>query len=124
VLAALRERLAQYGLELHPDKTRLIEFGVRAATDRDRQGRGKPETFDFLGFTHVCGKTREGRFTVLRRTARKRVRAKLHELNVELRRRWHDPVPELGRWLGSLVRGHNNSAFRPDPGAKEDALAE
>jgi group II intron reverse transcriptase/maturase len=107
-LAALRERLAQYGLELHPDKTRLIEFGVRAATDRDRQGRGKPETFDFLGFTHVCGKTRKGRFTVLRRTARKRVRAKLHELNAELRRRWHVPVPELGRWLGSVVRGHIN----------------
>jgi len=107
-LAELRERLAAYGLELHPDKTRLIEFGARAVSDRDRQGRGKPETFDFLGFTHVCGKTRKGRFTVLRQTARKRVRAKLHELKAELRQRWHSPVPEVGRWLGSVVRGHIN----------------
>jgi len=107
-LAELRERFAAYGLELHPDKTRLIEFGARAASDRDQQGRGKPETFDFLGFTHVCGKTRKGRFTVLRRTARKRVRAKLHELKTELRQRWHAPVPEVGRWLGSVVRGHIN----------------
>jgi len=107
-LAELRERLAAHGLELHPDKTRLIEFGARAASDRERQGRGKPETFDFLGFTHVCGKTRGGRFTVLRRTVRKRVRAKLHEVKVELRRRLHDPVPEVGRWLNSVVRGHIN----------------
>jgi group II intron reverse transcriptase/maturase len=108
-LAELRDRFAAYGLELHPDKTRLIEFGARAASDRDREGRGKPETFDFLGFTHICGKTRKGgRFTVLRQTARKRVRAKLHELKAELRQRWHLPVPELGRWLGSVVRGHTN----------------
>jgi group II intron reverse transcriptase/maturase len=107
-LTDLRERLAVYGLELHPDKTRLIEFGARAASDRKRQGRGKPETFDFLGFTHVCGKTRRGRFTVMRRTARKRMRAKLRALKMELRRRWHAPVPDVGRWLGSVVRGHNN----------------
>jgi len=106
--AELGERLSQYGPELHPDKTRLIEFGARAATDRDRQGRGKPETFDLLGFTHVCGKTRSGRFTVLRRTARKRMRAKLRALNAELRRRWHDPVPQVGQWLGAVVRGHIN----------------
>ncbi len=105
---ALRERLAAYQLELHPDKTRLLEFGRRAATNRERSGRGKPETFDFLGFTHVCGKTRKGRFTVLRLTMRKRMRAKLQEIKTALAQRWHDPVPEVGRWLGSIIRGHLN----------------
>jgi group II intron reverse transcriptase/maturase len=105
-LAALRDRLAEYGLELHPDKTRLIEFGARAASDRDREGRGKPETFDFLGFTHVCGKTRDGRFAVVRQTAPKRMRAKLHEVKAELWKRLHHPVPEVGRWLASVIRGH------------------
>ena len=104
----LRERLAAYGLELHPDKTRLIEFGRHAAANRKRNGRGKPETFDFLGFTHVCGKTRKGRFVVLRLTMRKRLRAKLKEINIKLRQRWHDPVPEVGRWLASIIRGHLN----------------
>jgi group II intron reverse transcriptase/maturase len=104
----LRERLAACGLELHPDKTRLIEFGRFAAANRKRNGRGKPETFDFLGFTHVCGKTRKGRFTVLRRTMRKRLRAKLLEVKTVLRYRWHDPVPEVGKWLGSVIRGHIN----------------
>jgi group II intron reverse transcriptase/maturase len=104
----LRERLAACGLELHPDKTRLIEFGRFAAANRKRNGRGKPETFDFLGFTHVCGKTRKGRFTVLRRTMRKRLRAKLLEVKTVLRYRWHDPVPEVGKWLGSVTRGHIN----------------
>jgi group II intron reverse transcriptase/maturase len=106
--AELRERLAGYGLELHPDKTRLIEFGRYAAVNRKRNGRGKPETFDFLGFTHVCGKTRKGRFTVLRRTMRKRLRAKLREVRTVLRYRWHDPVPEVGKWLSSVIRGHIN----------------
>jgi group II intron reverse transcriptase/maturase len=104
----LRERLAGYGLELHPDKTRLIEFGRYAAANRKRNGRGKPETFDFLGFTHVCGKTRRGRYTVLRRTMRKRLQAKLREVRTALRYRWHDPVPEVGKWLGSVIRGHTN----------------
>jgi RNA-directed DNA polymerase len=104
----LRERLAAYGLELHPEKTRLIEFGARAASDRERGGRGKPETFDFLGFTHICGKTRGGRFTVVRHTARKRVRVKLLEIKAGLRSRWHNPVPEVGRWLASVIRGHMN----------------
>jgi len=104
----LRERLAAYGLELHPDKTRLIEFGRHAAANRKRNGRGKPETFDFLGFTHVCGKTRKGRFVVLRLTMRKRLRAKLKEISIKLRQRWHDPVPEVGRWLASIIRGHLN----------------
>ena len=104
----LRERFAAYGLELHPDKTRLLEFGRFAAANRKRNGRGKPETFDFLGFTHACGKTRNGRFIVLRLTMRKRLRAKLQEIKTELRQRWHDPVPEVGKWLGSIIRGHVN----------------
>lgn len=104
----LRERLAAYGLELHPDKTRLIEFGRFAAANRRWNGRGKPETFDFLGFTHACGRTRRGRYIVLRLTMRKRLRAKLQEIKAALRQRWHDPVPEIGRWLGSIIRGHLN----------------
>jgi RNA-directed DNA polymerase len=104
----LRERLAAYKLELHPDKTRLLEFGRFAAENRKRKGRGKPETFDFLGFTHACGKTRRGRFVVLRLTMRKRMRAKLLEIKTELRHRWHDPVPEVGKWLASVIRGHLN----------------
>jgi group II intron reverse transcriptase/maturase len=90
-LAELRGRFAEYKLELHPDKTRLIEFGARAASDRQRGGRGKPGTFDFLGFTHICGKTRKGRFTVVRQTARKRVRAKLQEIKAAL-----PPAPIIG----------------------------
>jgi group II intron reverse transcriptase/maturase len=108
LLIELRERLAAYGLELHPDKTRLIEFGRNADNDRKRNGRGKPDTFDFLGFTHTCGKTRAGRFTVRRLTMRKRIRAKLSEIKRRLRYRWHDPVPEVGKWLASVIRGHVN----------------
>ena len=106
--AELRERLAIFGLELHPDKTRLIEFRRFAAENCKRDGRGKPETFDFLGFTHACGRTRKGRFVVLRLTMRKRMRAKLMEIKAALRLRWHDPVPEVGKWLGSVIRGHLN----------------
>jgi RNA-directed DNA polymerase len=104
----LRERFAAYGLELHPEKTRLIEFGRHAAENRKRRGRGKPETFDFLGFTHVCGKTRKGRFALIRLTMRKRLRAKLREVKKAFRWRWHDPVPEVGKWLASILRGHFN----------------
>jgi RNA-directed DNA polymerase len=104
----LRERFAAFGLELHPEKTRLLEFGPFAAANRKRNGRGKPETFNFLGFTHVCGRTRNGRFVVLRRTMRKRMRAKLREIKDALRWRWHDPVPEVGKWLASIIRGHLN----------------
>lgn len=107
-LAALRERFAAHGLELHPDKTRLLEFGRFAAGNRRRSGRGKPETFDFLGFTHACGETRKGRFALMRLTMRKRLRAKLREVKEALRRRMHDPVPEVGKWLGSVIRGHLN----------------
>jgi RNA-directed DNA polymerase len=103
----LAERLGKFGLELHPEKTRLLEFGPVAAANRKRRGQGKPETFDFLGFTHICARKRSnGRFTVLRRTMRKRLQAKLSEVKAELRRRMHDPIPEVGKWLRSVVGGH------------------
>jgi RNA-directed DNA polymerase len=106
-LAELRERFAKFKLELHPDKTRLLEFGPYAAENRRRAGLGKPETFNFLGFTHICGKKRSnGRFTVLRQTIRKRLQAKLSAVNTELRRRWHDPIPKVGAWLRSVILGH------------------
>jgi RNA-directed DNA polymerase len=105
-LADLRERFAKFGLELHPDKTRLIEFGRFAAGNRRKRGLGKPETFDFLGFTHICGKTRAGRFGLRRVTISKRMRAKLGEVKTELKRRRHLPVPEQGQWLASVARGH------------------
>lgn len=105
-LGELRERLARFSLELHADKTRLIEFGRFAATGREKRGLGKPETFNFLGFTHLCAKTRKGWFQVRRLTMQKRMRAKLQEVKAELARRCHDPVPEVGKWLGSVVRGH------------------
>jgi RNA-directed DNA polymerase len=105
-LACLRERFAKFGLGLNPDKTRLIEFGRFAARDRDRRGEGKPETFDFLGFTHACAKRKDGRFKLKRVTSKKRLRAKLREVKTELMRRRHEPIPEQGRWLASVVRGH------------------
>jgi hypothetical protein len=104
--ADLRERLAKFGLELHPDKTRLIEFGRYAARRRQARGLGKPETFDFLGFTHICGKTRTGRFWLRRITISKRLRAKLREVNDQLKRRRHQPIPVQGQWLRSVVQGH------------------
>ena len=103
----LIERFAQFHLELNPEKTRLVEFGPFAAKDRTRRGEGKPETFDFLGFTHMCAKKRNnGRFTVLRQTIRKRLQAKLSEVKTELRRRMHYPIREQGKWLRSVVAGH------------------
>ena len=105
-LIELRARFAEFGLELHSDKTRLIEFGRYAEQNRRRRGDGKPDTFDFLGFTHSCGKTRKGSFTVLRQTMRKRWQAKLKAVKAELRRRMHASVPEQGAYLGSVVRGH------------------
>jgi group II intron reverse transcriptase/maturase len=107
-LADLRERFAQFALELAPDKTRLIEFGRFAAERRQQRGERRPETFDFLGFTHICAKTRKGRFMLKRVTSKKRMRAKLSAVKTELRRRMHLPVSEQGRWLGSVVRGHLN----------------
>jgi RNA-directed DNA polymerase len=106
-LTALRERFAKFGLELHPDKTRLIEFGPWAALNRQKRGLGKPETFNFLGFTHICAKKRDGKnFTVLRQTMPKRLKAKLAEIKAELQRRMHESIPEVGKWLGTVVAGH------------------
>jgi RNA-directed DNA polymerase len=102
----LSERLRKFELELHEEKTRLIEFGRHAAGNRQRRGERKPETFNFLGFTHICGKTRAGRFTVLRKTMRKRMQAKLKELKREFRRRMHSPLKEQGQWVGAVLRGH------------------
>jgi group II intron reverse transcriptase/maturase len=104
--AELSERFAKFGLELKAEKTRLIEFGRFAAQHRAARGLGAPETFDFLGFTHACGKTRSGRFALRRITSAKRMRGKLGEVKSKLLRRMHLPVPEVGRWLGSVVRGH------------------
>jgi group II intron reverse transcriptase/maturase len=105
-LAELKERFRRFNLELHPDKTRLVEFGRYAATDRQRRGEGRPETFTFLGFTHMCGTTMRGWFTVVRQTIRKRAQAKLTALKQELRRRMHWPVPEQGKWLSAVLLGH------------------
>lgn len=105
-LDELRDRLAKFGLELHPEKTRLIEFGRFAETDRRKRNEGKPLTFDFLGFTHICAKTRNGKFAVLRQTMRKRWQAKLKEITYELRRRYHQPIPEQGAYMRSVLLGH------------------
>src|SRR5580704_1295154 len=106
-LEEFRERLAKFGLELHPQKTRLIEFGRFAVQNRNLQGQGKPETFTFLGFTHYCGKRRkDGAFIVWRETAKKRLVAKLKEIKVELKRRRHDPIPSVGEWLRRVVSGY------------------
>ncbi len=104
----LEERFRKFRLELHPDKTRLLEFGPYAVDQRKGRGQAKPESFNFLGFTHICGKKRSnGRFTVLRQTIRARLQAKLCEVKTQLKRRMHDPVPEVGKWLRSVVEGHN-----------------
>ena len=105
-LAELRERLAKFSLELHPEKTRLIEFGRSAAKRRAARGIGKPETFDFLGFTHACGKTRTGFYQLWRGTMRKRLRMKLQGIKIELSKRRHDSLSKVGRWLRSVVGGH------------------
>ena len=106
-LKEFRERLAKFGLELHAEKTRLIEFGRFAAENRKQRGAGKPETFTFLGFTHFCGRTTHaGAFTVWRITAKKRMVAKLKALKVELQRRKHDPTRETGAWLRKVVLGY------------------
>ena len=103
-LEAFKERLAKFGLELHPDKTRLIEFGRYAARERKRRGEGKPETFSFLGFTLYCGQRHKTEtFTVWRITAKKRMAAKLKAFKAELRRRKHDRNSQVGSWLWSVV---------------------
>lgn len=112
-LQDLREQLKNLGLELHPDKTRRIEFGLFAERNRKKRGEGKPETFDFLGFTHICRKDRRGKFALRRKTIAKRMRAKLQEIKQELRRRMHDPVEQTGKWLQSVVRGYFNYHAAP-----------
>ena len=97
-----------FGLELHPDKTRRIEFGRFAEENRKRRGEGKPETFDFLGFTHISGKNSLGRFAVRRKTIRKRMQAKLRRIKPELRKRMHDRLSQTGQWLKSIVQGYFN----------------
>src|SRR5437667_5277807 len=107
-LEDMRERLGKFALSLHPGKTRLIEFGRHAAANRERRGLGKPETFNFLGFTFICGKSRRGKFLLNRKSRRDRVRAKLKEVKDKLRVRMHRPLPETGKWLGQVVRGFMN----------------
>ena len=105
--AELTERMQKFNLELHPEKTRLLEFGPYAIDQRQWRGEGKPETFNFLGFTHICVKKKSnGRFTVLRQTIRKRLQTKLNEVKAELQRRMHEPIPEQGKWLRAVVGGH------------------
>ncbi len=107
-LRDLGERLAHHGLELHPDKTRLIEFGRFARANRRKRGQGKPETFDFLGMTHFCEQTRKGGFRVGRKLSRKRVRRTLRRIKEALRMRWHDNRHETAKWLGRVINGWLN----------------
>jgi group II intron reverse transcriptase/maturase len=105
-LAELKKRFGKFGLALHPEKTRLLEFGPFAIENRKRRNQGRPETFDFLGFTHICGKKRSnGMYTVIRKTVQKRLSRKLQEVKAELRKRMHAPIPEQGKWLRSVVGG-------------------
>ena len=113
-LADLRGRFAEFGLELHPEKTRLIEFGRFAAQNRERRNDRKPDTFDFLGLTHICAEDRHGRFKLKRVTSKKKMRAKLKSVKTEMRRRMHHPIPEQGRWLARVLQGHYNYYAVPD----------
>lgn len=106
LMADLRNRLATFELTLHPEKTRLVEFGRWAGERRERRGLGKPETFGFLGFLHICGKSRAGHFLLRRQTRPDRMRATLHAIREQLRKRMHDSVEEQGRWLRSVIRGY------------------
>lgn len=112
-LDAMRERFSQFGLELHGEKTRLIEFGRFAAANRKRRGQGKPETFTFLGFTFICGKSRSGSFLLQRKTRADRMRAKLLEVKTQMRKRMHESIPEQGTWLRKVVSGY--SAYHAVP---------
>ena len=113
-LSDLRDRFAQFGLELHPEKTRLIEFGRFAAQNRARRGDRKPDTFDFLGFTHICATDRHGRFKLKRVTSKKKMRVKLKSVKTEMRRRMHLPIPAQERWLARVLDGHYNYYAVPD----------
>jgi RNA-directed DNA polymerase len=102
----MRERFKEFALTLHPDKTRLIEFGRQAAAKRAERGVGKPDTFHFLGFTFICGKSRRGRFLLKRKTRRDRMQTKLQTIKEEMRQRMHQPIPEQGKWLRQVVTGY------------------
>jgi RNA-directed DNA polymerase len=115
-LDEMRKRLGEFGLSLHPEKTRLIEFGRFAAERRQRRGLGKPETFNFLGFTFICGKTRSGQFQIKRTTRTDRMRAKLQKIKEALQRSMHQPIPVQGKWLGRVVRGYFNYHAVPTNG--------
>lgn len=111
----LKERLLKFGLELHPEKTRLIEFGRFASENKKKRKEGKPDTFAFLGFTHICGKTREkGKFTIWRQTIKKRMQKKLKEIKDDLKSRMHETTQGIGRWLKTVVTGHYNYFGVPD----------
>ena len=107
-LDEMRERLGEFALSLHPDKTRLIEFGRHAARRRAQRGLGKPETFNFLGFTFISGKSRTGKFLVKRKTRRDRMKATLQKIAEAMWRRMHQPIPVQGKWLGQVVSGYFN----------------
>ena len=107
-LDEMRTRLQEFALTLHPEKTRLIEFGRFATKDRKQRGLGKPETFNFLGFTFICGTSRRGYFQLKRKTRRDRLRAKLKMVKEAMRRRMHQPIPQQGKWLRQVVLGYFN----------------
>jgi hypothetical protein len=102
----MRTRFEQFALELQGEKTRLLEFGRHAATRRQQRGLGKPETFTFLGFVYICGKSRRGAFQLQRKTRSERMRARLREIKATLRERMHVGIPEQGRWLKQVVAGY------------------
>jgi RNA-directed DNA polymerase len=116
MLTLIREPMAQFALELHSKKTRLIEFGRFAAKKRSRRNRGRPVTFDFLGFTHICGENRKGGFILMRHSVNKRVQQKRRAVPVELRKRMHRPIAEKGRWLGPVFRGFSQYHAVPTNG--------
>ena len=121
-LEAMRERLGKFALTLHPEKTRLIEFGRCAAQRRARRGLGKPATFDFLGFTFICGKTRAGQFQIKRKSRRDRMAAKLKVIKAEMCKRRHQPIPQQGHWLAQVVRGYFNYHAVPTNGRALDTF--
>jgi group II intron reverse transcriptase/maturase len=123
-LKEFQERLAKFGLELHPEKTRLIEFGRFAQANRQARGDGEPESFTFLGFTHSCGINSAGKFTIWRRTARKRLEAKLQQVKQTLRARMHEPVPAVGEWLGRVLNGYYQYHAIPGNGASLNRFRE
>src|SRR6202040_3051948 len=113
----MRERLQEFALSLHSEKTRLIDFGRFAAASRKRRGLGKPETFTFLGFTFICSKSRRGKFQIKRKSRRDRMQAKLQAIKQELRRSMHQPIPQQGRWLQQGVTGY----FKYHPGPPKNS---